>query len=387
MKKPAKILLATALLVFAAAGFYYAWMSPAKKPASSAPSPLVVRRDPVGPRVPAETAGRDLRESATMDRAAMPTPVPAPASGAASNAEATRAASSGAAGLPEGFRATSAPAGSLPDRLEGFDKAPAGETGSVTTTTRPQTTPPPAGAPATGAPAPAAGNPAPLPPLPSPGSSVNPRPASTPPAAMPPAPVKPTAPVKPVETTYTVKAGDSLSSIWKQLTGSERGWEKLQSANPGLDPSRLKIGQVLKVPPFEASAPAAAPVVAGPGDYIVKEGDTLSSIAADRLGASKRWKEIYDANKSAIGADPAALKVGMKLVIPGQTPARPAAPVTPAAPASTKPAATGSNPPPVTMPPALPSMPGPGTPPPASTPSPDSKGGAPGSPPPAPRST
>jgi nucleoid-associated protein YgaU len=391
MKKPAKILLATALLAFAAAGFYYAWMSPAKKPATPASAPPIVRRDPVGPKVPAETAGRDLRESATMDRAAMPTPVPTPApmaSGAASNPDGARAASSGAAGTPEGFRATSAPAGSLPDRLEGFDKAPAGENSSVTTTTRPQTTPPPAGSSATGAPA--AGNPAPLPPLPSPGGAVTPRPASVPPTTMPPAtpaPAKPMAPVKPAETTYTVKAGDSLSGIWKQLTGSERGWERLQAANPGLDPSRLKIGQVLKVPPFEASAPAATPVVAGPGDYIVKEGDTLSSIAAERLGASKRWKEIYDANKATIGPDPAALKLGMKLVIPGQVPAKPTTPAAPMPPSGTKPATSGGTPPPVSMPPALPSMPGPGTPPPAATPSADSKGGGPGNPPPAPRST
>jgi hypothetical protein len=53
----------------------------------------------------------------------------------------------------------------------------------------------------------------------------------------------------------------------------------------------------------------------------------------------------------------------------------------------TKPATSGGTPPPVSMPPALPSMPGPGTPPPAATPSADSKGGGPGNPPPAPRST
>jgi nucleoid-associated protein YgaU len=372
MNKPAKILLATTLLVFAAAGFYYAWMAPAKKPATSTSAPVVVRRDPMGAKVPAETAGRDLRETASMDRAAMPTPVPAPA--------ATPDPAAGSSAAPEGFRATSAPAGTLPVRIEGFEIAPAGDSGAAITrpaaATAPAagsvTTPPPAGGAAT-----------PLPPLPAPAGGAAAPSRPTPPPVAKPAP--PAAPAKPVETTYTVKAGDSLAGIWKQLTGGERGWEKLQAANPGLDPSRLKIGQTLKVPPFEPVAPATATTVtpAGPGEYVVKEGDTLSSIAAEKLGASKRWKEIYDANKGTIGPDPAALKLGMKLAIPGQTPAKPAPPAksvgtTPAAPST-----------PVTVPPALPSLPTPGNPAPGSGAAPPASGSttppvAPGTP--APRS-
>lgn len=186
-----------------------------------------------------------------------------------------------------------------------------------------------------------------------------------------------------------MKPGDSLAGIWKQLTGSERGWEKLQAANPGLDPTRLKIGQVLKVPAFEAAAPTtpAAPVTAGPGEHVVKEGDTLSSIAADKLGAAKRWKEIYDANKATIGPDPAALKLGMKLVIPGGV----AKPTTP--PATTRPATTPPASPPVTVPPALPPLPPPSAPSGGSVPpAPGSTGvppspGSGSTPPPAPRST
>jgi hypothetical protein len=48
-------------------------------------------------------------------------------------------------------------------------------------------------------------------------------------------------------------------------------------------------------------------------------------------GQSKLWNRIYEANKDAIGSDPAALKVGAVLRIPpkaGETPApaKPAAP-------------------------------------------------------------
>ncbi|WP_455569960.1 LysM peptidoglycan-binding domain-containing protein [Streptomyces tricolor] len=64
------------------------------------------------------------------------------------------------------------------------------------------------------------------------------------------------------------------------------------------------------------SAPAKAPErpAAGPGrsasrgDYTVREGDTLSTIAA-RHGTS--WQRIYAANKAVIGDDP-------DLIVPGQ---------------------------------------------------------------------
>ena len=36
-------------------------------------------------------------------------------------------------------------------------------------------------------------------------------------------------------------------------------------------------------------------------------------------GDSKLWNQIYETNKSTIGSDPAALKVGMKLQIPAKS--------------------------------------------------------------------
>jgi nucleoid-associated protein YgaU len=139
-----------------------------------------------------------------------------------------------------------------------------------------------------------------------------------------------------------VKEGDSLASIWRDLTGSERGWEQLQQANPGIDPSRLKIGQVLKVPDWkpavEASKPAspASAPAAAPGSYTVQSGDTLSTIAAKVYGERKLWKRIYEANKDAIGSDPGALKVGQSLRIPPKSGDAEAKPVP--APAPAKPA-------------------------------------------------
>lgn len=50
--------------------------------------------------------------------------------------------------------------------------------------------------------------------------------------------------------------------------------------------------------------------------YTVKSGDNLSLISKRVYGESSRWREIYNANKAAIGSDPNKLKPGITLVIP-----------------------------------------------------------------------
>lgn len=50
--------------------------------------------------------------------------------------------------------------------------------------------------------------------------------------------------------------------------------------------------------------------------YTVRSGDSLSTIAKRVYGDSSKWRQIYDANKAAIGSDPNKLKVGLVLVIP-----------------------------------------------------------------------
>jgi LysM repeat protein len=50
---------------------------------------------------------------------------------------------------------------------------------------------------------------------------------------------------------YTVKAGDTMAAIAKRNGVSVNA---LQSANPGVDSRRLKIGQVLNIPAKQGSA-------------------------------------------------------------------------------------------------------------------------------------
>lgn len=125
--------------------------------------------------------------------------------------------------------------------------------------------------------------------------------------------------------TYTIKSGDTLSSIAEQTLGSTARWNDIAEANPYLDPRKLKVGQVIRLPdpassnagtPAAASSNASISTAAGPLEYVVREGDTLSRIARVHYSDPNLWDVIYRANKAAIGSDPAGIKAGMKLFIP-----------------------------------------------------------------------
>ncbi len=99
--------------------------------------------------------------------------------------------------------------------------------------------------------------------------------------------------------------------------------------------------------PFVALVLAAGIAVAANPAYTVRPGDTLMSIAREKLGASSRWQEIYDLNRDKLES-PDRLKDGMRLRLPPAVPPAPAAASTPAArtapmgaPAATVPQPTG----------------------------------------------
>lgn len=149
-------------------------------------------------------------------------------------------------------------------------------------------------------------------------TAMNP-PASRPPAARPAA-----------ASTYTIQAGDTFSSIAQKLYGSERRWVDIAQANPTVDPARLRVGQVIRLPGTTvagASAASAQPAAqtprlasaasAGQGrSYTVQPRDTLSSIARRFYGDSSKWHIIYEANRARIGSNPDRMPAGVTLVIP-----------------------------------------------------------------------
>ncbi len=50
-------------------------------------------------------------------------------------------------------------------------------------------------------------------------------------------------------TEYIVSRGDTLSEISKALYGRASLWRRIADANPEIDPDRLRLGAVLKIPP------------------------------------------------------------------------------------------------------------------------------------------
>jgi len=148
-----------------------------------------------------------------------------------------------------------------------------------------------------------------------PGQTSRRRAADAPPAAVssPPTP-------RPEYRMYTVKQGDSLSSIARWWFDDPERWDAILRANPSLkDPHRLRIGQTLRLPPRETSRTPRMPTprdAASRAVHIVRSGETLSSIAERYYRDATLWTRLYEANRRLIGDDPDAIEVGMRLRIP-----------------------------------------------------------------------
>ncbi len=67
---------------------------------------------------------------------------------------------------------------------------------------------------------------------------------------------------------YVIQAGDSLARISAAFYGTNSRWNAILSANPGLDPANLPIGQSIVIPPFPDGAGripgAGAPATTAP---------------------------------------------------------------------------------------------------------------------------
>jgi LysM repeat protein len=173
-------------------------------------------------------------------------------------------------------------------------------------------------------------------------TNTSPMDASNATAIVPPAPTNtftpPVAPVEPAATEYTVLKGDTLAIIAKKNGVTLKA---LEAANPGVVPTKLKVGQKLSVPAATASASAAAATSADTGEetYTVKSGDTLTKIA-------KHYGVTFKAIESENNLSTTKIKVGQKLKIPSKAEAAAPEP----APVAPAPAAPAPVTPPVTTP-------------------------------------
>ncbi len=82
---------------------------------------------------------------------------------------------------------------------------------------------------------------------------------------------------------------------------------------PAPEPEPAPVEEPAPAPAPEPE-PAPAPTVAE-GDYVVKSGDCLWSIAQKAYGTGRQWTLIYQANKDTV-KNPGELRIGQVLVIP-----------------------------------------------------------------------
>ncbi len=149
---------------------------------------------------------------------------------------------------------------------------------------------------------------------------------------------------------YVVRNGDMLSTIAVKLYGPEQG-NKLANvkgifeANSGTlgSPDEIYVGQKLIIPPLAGPLPAGSDTtrairgpdfveVKGIGERhtakgksqprqskvcVVRDGDSLWQIAAERLGDGSRYKEIAKLNRNII-KDEDELMTGMRLSLPAR---------------------------------------------------------------------
>jgi len=156
--------------------------------------------------------------------------------------------------------------------------------------------------------------------------------ASNPPVQPPPVAAPAPAPApQAAATEYVVAKGDSFAKIAKKNGVSVKA---IEAANPGIEPTKLKVGQKLSIPAPAggAAAPPAAGAQASTGSstgeetYTAKSGDTLTKIA-------KAHGTTVKAIKAASNLTTDHIKVGQKLTIPAKAEAPAAAPAPASAPA------------------------------------------------------
>ena len=138
-----------------------------------------------------------------------------------------------------------------------------------------------------------------------------------------PTPERRTPPVVAGARKYTVKQGDTLGGIAARELGSATRWTDIQKINDNLAPEKLRVGMTINLPASSGKVaksderkPSQPARTSGGRTYVVRNGDSLSRIAARELGEAGRWTEIRDMNP---GLDPNRLKVGASIQLPGTT--------------------------------------------------------------------
>lgn len=136
---------------------------------------------------------------------------------------------------------------------------------------------------------------------------------------------------------HYVQNGETLYAIALRYYNNGELWHIISQANPStvrsdntvnlgarlIIPNKALLPDLLQRNPQAATvlapaAPVASIVSSSPRTVVVKPGDTLSGLASEHMGTSRKWKELLDANKDKMDS-PQDLRVGMTINIPSSS--------------------------------------------------------------------
>lgn len=163
------------------------------------------------------------------------------------------------------------------------------------------------------------------PPIPGPGAGPGLTPPPTPGGTVvaPGGDTTPPPPPPPVDTgsatEHTITKGETLATIGKKYGV---GYKAIEAANPAINPTRLKIGDKIKIPAPSKTPAAPAPTAgtatgSSPTVYVVRSGDNLLKIAKSMGVPVKQLRAANNLRTDQI-------KVGQKLKVPARHTAAPA---------------------------------------------------------------
>lgn len=131
--------------------------------------------------------------------------------------------------------------------------------------------------------------------------------------------------VDPPGPVHRVVPGDDLWSIAESHYGDGTKWRTIARAN-GLDPDAVLLPDtLLRLPGARGGQTPTHQTGAVGAGVLVREGDTLSSLAAEHLGDAQRWPELARANDDLV-RDPDRIESGWVLNLPSATPEPDASP-------------------------------------------------------------
>jgi LysM repeat protein len=141
--------------------------------------------------------------------------------------------------------------------------------------------------------------------------------------------------------THTVKSGDSYWTLAEKYLGHGKHHLLIKDANPGVNPSNLRLGAVLKIPakPTTTLRPTTGATTAGftatstdgSKRYTVAKGDTMGAIAQKFYGSVRYTYLIQKANPSV---EPKRMRPGKTVL---RIPPRPATSTRPTTSTTTSP--------------------------------------------------